>query len=174
MVQGPFRSYREVLHLSLRDTFVQLGIGYSESDGKRLAESVPDWPVFKETKPALESLAKRCRLAVISNIDRDIIEKTKTRIGVNFDLIVTAQEAQAYKPSTKPFELMIQKLGCKPQEVLHVSSGFRYDIPPANRLGFRTAWVNRKHETKPSGAQADHEFGSLTELAQFVDSLADK
>ena len=174
LVQGPYRSYREVLHLSLRDAFTRFGIGYSESDGKRLAESVPDWPVFIETKPTLERLARRSRLAIISNIDKDIIEKTKTRIGVNFDLIVTAQEAQAYKPGTKPFELTLQKLGCRPQEVLHVSSGFRYDIPPANRLGFRTAWVNRKHETKPSGAQADHEFSSLTELAQFVDRLAEK
>lgn len=174
LVQGPYRSYREILHLSLRDAFAQFGITYTESDGKRLAESVPDWSVFQETKPALERLARRCRLAIISNIDKDIIEKTRTRIGVNFDLIVTAQEAQAYKPSTKPFELTLQKLSCKPQEVLHVSSGFRYDIPPASRLGFKTAWVNRKHETKPSGTQADYEFGSLTELAQFVDSLPGK
>lgn len=174
LVQGPYRSYREILHVSLRDAFTRFGIAYGEGDGDRLAESVPEWPVFKETKPALGRLARNCRLAIISNIDRDIIEKTKVKIGVDFDLIITAEEARAYKPSTKPFELTLQKLDCGPRDILHVSSGFRYDIPPASRLGFRTAWVNRKHENKAIGIQADYEFESLTELAQFVQSLANK
>jgi 2-haloalkanoic acid dehalogenase type II len=172
LVQGAYRSYREILALSLRGAFTQSGIEYNENDGKRLAESVPEWPVFEETKPALERLAKHSRLAIISNIDADIIEKTRTKIEVDFDFVVTAQEARAYKPSAKPFELTLQKLGCRAGEVLHVSSGFRYDIPPASRLGFRTAWVNRKHEVKPSGAQAEYEFGTMTELAQFVERLA--
>lgn len=171
LVQGPYRSYREILHLSLKEAFNRFGIEYNESDGRQLADSVSEWPVFEETKPALDRLAKRCRLAIISNIDSDIIEKTKNKIGVKFNLIVTAQEARAYKPGTKPFELALQKLGCMPQEVLHVSSGFRYDMPPASKLGFRTAWVNRKHEKKPSGVQVDHEFENLTELAQFVETL---
>ena len=174
LVQGAYRSYREILALSLRGAFTQSGIEYNENDGKRLAESVPEWPVFEETKSALERLAKHSRLAIISNIDTDIIEKTRRKIGVDFDFVITAQEARAYKPSTKPFELTLQRLGCRPGEVLHVSSDFRYDIPPASRLGFRTAWVNRKRENKPSGAQADYEFRSLTELAQFVDSPVDR
>ena len=174
LVQGPYRSYREVLGLSLRSAFPQFQIEYNEDDGKRLAESVPDWPVFEETRRALERLGRKCKLAIISNIDTDIIEKTKLKIGVPFDLIVTAQQTRAYKPSVKPFELALQKLACKPQDVLHVSSGFRYDIPPASKLGLRTAWVNRKQETKPAGLQADHEFRSLTELAAFVDGLTDK
>jgi 2-haloalkanoic acid dehalogenase type II len=172
LVQGAYRSYREILALSLRGAFTQSGIEYNENDGKRLAESVPEWPVFEETKPALERLAKHSRLAIISNIDTDIIEKTRRKIGVDFDLVITAQEARAYKPRAKPFELTLQRLGCRAGEVLHVSSGFRYDIPPASRLGFRTAWVNRKHEAKPSGAQAEYEFGTMTELAQFVERLA--
>jgi len=174
LVKGPYRSYREILTLSLRSTFANFQIEYNEDDGKLLAESVPSWPVFEETRPALERLGRKCRLAIISNIDTDIIEKTKLRIGVPFDLIVTAERARAYKPSARPFELALQKLACKPHDILHVSSGFRYDIPPARKLGFRTAWVNRKQETKPAGVQADYEFGTLAELAEFVDGLAEK
>jgi 2-haloalkanoic acid dehalogenase type II len=174
LVQGPYQTYREILHLTLRETFTRFGIKYSKEDGERLAESVPDWPVFAETKSALERLARKNRLAIISNIDTDIIERTKLRIGVPFDLIVTAQQAKAYKPSLKPFELGLRQLKCKPKEILHVSSGFRYDIPPASKLGFRTAWVNRKGESKPRGVRADYEFRNLTELADFADNLAGK
>ena len=171
LIQGAYRSYRDILSLSLREAFHRFSIPYSDVDGEQLAQSVPKWPVFAETRPALERLAKKSRLVIISNIDNDIIEKTRTNIGVNFRLTVTAQDAQAYKPSTKPFELALRKLGCKPMDILHVSSGFRYDIPPAHKLGFRTAWVNRKHEEKPKGDQTDYEFESLTQLAEFVASI---
>lgn len=172
LIQGAYRSYRDVLCLSLKDAFYRFSIPYSDRDGEQLAESVPKWPVFTETRPALERLAKKSKLVIISNIDNDIIKKTRVNIGANFRLTVTAQDARAYKPSTKPFELAVQKLGCKPIEILHVSSGFRYDVPPAQKLGFRTAWVNRKHERKPKGHQADYQFENLTELANFVDNLA--
>jgi 2-haloacid dehalogenase len=172
LIQGQYRNYREVLGLSLKEAFYGFSIPYDGRDGEQLAESVPNWPVFKETRPALEKLAERSRLAIISNIDNDIIERTRDGIGVKFSLTVTAEDARAYKPSSKPFELALKRLGCKSKDVLHVSSGFRYDIPPAQKLGFKTAWINRKNEKKPAGHQPDHEFQSLTQLADFVGSLA--
>lgn len=168
LIQSPYKSYREFLHLSLQEAFRRFQVPYVPRDGVRLAESIPTWPVFKETKPALEHLSEKCKLAIISNIDTDIIKATKAEIGVQFAVTVTAQEVGAYKPSMKPFEVTLQKLGCPPDRVLHVSSGFRYDIPPAHKIGFRTAWINRKKEAKPPGLQADYEFKSLTELAAHI------
>jgi 2-haloalkanoic acid dehalogenase type II len=174
MVQGVYRSYKGILRLSLKETFGRFQIPYMDSDGDRFVESVPNWPVFKETRPALERLSKKCRLAIISNIDKDVIEKTKTNIGIRFALTVTAQEARAYKPTVKPFEIAVKKLGCKPGDILHVSSGFRYDIPPARKLGFRTGWVNRKSEERQAKERADHEFRNLIELADFVEKQFNK
>ncbi len=174
MVQGAYRSYKEILHLSLKETFGRFQIPYTDGDGDRLVESVPNWPVFKETRPALDRLSKKCRLAIISNIDKDIIEKTKANIGIDFALTVTAQQARAYKPNLKPFQIALKKLDCEPRDVLHVSSGFRYDIPPARKLGFGTAWVNRKSEARPARQRVDHEFRNLNELADFVETQINK
>jgi 2-haloacid dehalogenase len=171
LIQGAYRGYREILSLSLKEALYRFSIPYKDRDGEQLAESVPNWPVFKETRPALEKLAQKSKLAIISNIDNDIIEKTRDSIGVNFSLTVTAQDARAYKPSTKPFELALRRLRCKSKDVLHVSSGFRYDIPPAHKLGFKTAWINRKNEKKPPAHKPDFEFQSLTQLAEFIGSL---
>jgi 2-haloacid dehalogenase len=167
LIQSEYRSYREILALSLREAFNQHRIPYSNTDGEKLAESVSHWPVFPDAKPTLERLAKKYRLCIISNVDNDIIGMTRDRIGVRFDAIVTAEDAQAYKPSIRPFQVALQRLGCKPVETLHVSSGFRYDVPPAHQLGFKTAWVNRKQERAPSGLKPDLQFASLEALAQF-------
>jgi 2-haloacid dehalogenase len=167
LIQSEYRSYKEILTLSLKETFSQHHIPYSHVDGERLIESVPGWPVFNDTKPTLERLAKKYRLCIISNVDNDIIGRTRDRIGIRFDAIVTAQDARAYKPDTRPFQIALQRLGVEPTEVLHVSSGFRYDMPPAHQLGLRTAWINRKHEKSSSQIKPDFEFHSLEELAQF-------
>jgi len=167
LIQSEYRSYKEILTLSLKETFSQHRIPYSHVDGERLIESVPSWPVFNDAKPTLERLAKKYRLCIISNVDNDIIGRTRDRIGIRFDAIVTAQDARAYKPDVRPFQIALQRLGVKPAEVLHVSSGFRYDMPPAHQLGLRTAWINRKHEKSSSQIKPDFEFHSLGELAQF-------
>lgn len=167
LVQG---RYKEILHLSLKETFNRFQVAYVDQDGERLVQSVPTWPVFPETRPSLERLARKSPLVIISNIDKDIIEKTKASIGIPFAVTVTAQEAGAYKPTLAPFQLALKKLDSKASNILHVSSGFRYDIPPARKLGFRTAFVNRKSVPATSNQKAEHEFRDLTELADFVDS----
>jgi 2-haloacid dehalogenase len=173
MIQARYRRYSEVLHQSLREAFTRYRVPYAHSDGDRLVESVPNWPLFSETKPALEDLAEKHRLGIISNIDNEIIRKTKAVIGVKFDLTVTAQFAKAYKPSIRPFQVALRRFGYKPEEILHVSSGFRYDIPPAHELGIKTAWVNRKNEPKPKTSLhgPDYEFTSLTELAERMKTM---
>ena len=172
MVQGPYRTYKEILRLSLKETFNRFQVNYIDEDGERLVQSVPTWPVFNETQSALGRLSRKSRLAIISNIDKDIIEKTKMKIGIEFAATITAQEAGAYKPTLRPFQAALKKLALKPENILHVSSGFRYDIPPARRLGFRTAWINRKSEPAPTHERANHEFRNLTDLADFVDTQA--
>ena len=169
LIQSEYREYHQILALSLKETFHQFHLPYSNSDGVRLVGSVPDWPIFPDTVASLRRLSRMSRLCIISNIDRDIIARTRDRIGVRFDLIVTAQEAQAYKPGIRPFQVALEKLKLKPVEVLHVSSGFRYDIPPARQLGFRTAWVNRKLEKAPVGFSADYEFNDLAGLTDFLE-----
>lgn len=172
MVQGPYKPYKEILRLSLKETFHRFQIVYKDQDGDRLVQSVPTWPIFKETNMALERLARKHRLGIISNIDKDIIKKTKTNLGIQFAITVTADEAGSYKPTLAPLQLALKKLGIKPTSILHVSSGFRYDIPPARQLGFKTAWINRKSESAPPRERADYEFRTLTELADFVETDA--
>lgn len=56
MVQGPYKPYKEILRSSLKETFHRFQIRYTDQDGDKLVQSVPTWPVFKETKPALGRL----------------------------------------------------------------------------------------------------------------------
>ena len=57
-----------------------------------------------DTVPALQSLAKRFRLGIISNVDDDLFAETRKKLAaVEFDFVVTAQQMQSYKPVSQEF-----------------------------------------------------------------------
>ncbi len=49
--------------------------------------------------------------------------------------------------ASRAFEYMFDMLGCGPEDILHCSSSFRYDLMTAHDLGIKNkVWVNRGHE----------------------------
>jgi 2-haloacid dehalogenase len=159
---GPYRPYRDVLRDTLAQAMRQFGLPYRDEDGAALVAAVPTWGPFPDVPPALERLRTRCRLAIISNTDDDIIAGNVARIGVPFDHVVTAEQARAYKPSPVIFDHALQTLGCGPSDVLHVAQGFEYDIMPAHRLGWARVWINRY------GKVGDPAFGPYVELPDLA------
>ncbi len=65
-------------------------------------------------------------------------------------------------------ELALDAIRERPERILHVAFGFKYDIGPARRMGFRTAWVNRKRERRPGPDEPDFEWDSLWPLAEVA------
>jgi 2-haloacid dehalogenase len=69
------------------------------------------------------------------------------KLGAPFHAVFTAEQTGTYKPRMNGFEYMLDKLGCGPEDITHVSSSFRYDLMTAYDLGIKSkVWVNRGHE----------------------------
>ena len=149
---GPYRSYRDVLALSLRGVCTELGFDVSDEECAAFAEAHGMWPAFHDTAPALRRLHERFRLGVITNCDRDLFAVSNRRLGVVFDWIVTAQDAQAYKPSHAPFELAFKKIDVPHKRILHAAQSLFHDHVPGQELGLTTVWVDRRHGRPGSGA----------------------
>ena len=169
VIQGPYRPYRDVLAESLRRWMEERGYPWRDQEGTALVRSMRSWQPFPDTRPALRQAKDAgLRLVIISNTDRDIIEHTLRHLDVPFDAIVTAEDCQAYKPASAPFEQALGRIGEPPQHVLHVAFGFKYDIGPAQALGCRTAWVNRHVEAAPGPERPDYEWRDLWGLAELL------
>src|SRR6185503_1423635 len=126
------------------------------------------WKPFADTTPALRRLARRYRLAIVSNIDNDLLAATMGQLQAPLSSLVTAEEARAYKPDPAPLKLAIARLGLRPDEILHAAFGWRYDLAPARALGLHTAFVNRAGGPRPEGDAPDLEVGSLDALADAL------
>jgi 2-haloacid dehalogenase len=150
--EGPYRPYREVLGLGLCGVASDLGAAVSDADVAAFGGSVPDWPAFPDSADALERLHARYRLGVLTNCDDDLFAGSSRRLGDPFDLVVTAQQVGAYKPSHRGFHVLFERIGVPRDRILHVAQSLFHDHVPAKELGLSTAWVDRRRGRAGSGA----------------------
>ena len=171
---GSYHSYREVLQSVVRALGERLNFEASPAELRSLPESVPSWPPFPDTVAALHQLKKRFQLAVISNIDDDLFAATRKHLDVEFDAVITAEQARTYKPSINNFELALRTLALPPARLQHAAQSIYHDIVPAKSLGISTVWVNRKSARPGIGAvraatgQPDLEVPDLATLAALA------
>jgi 2-haloacid dehalogenase len=168
--QSPYQRYRQVLAAVVRGFGERLGFPVSDREAASLAESLPDWPPFPDTRAALARLHTRYKLAIISNTDDDLFAGTARHLGTRFDEVITAQQAKAYKPSTAPFLLALERLGLPRERVLHVGQSVYHDVLPARSLGMSTVLVHRRGfgATRPSQGQPDLKVPDLETLAALA------
>jgi 2-haloacid dehalogenase len=149
---GSYRRYREVLAAGLRGVGDELGFAPTPDEVATFSGSVVDWPAFPDSAAALDRLHRRFRLGVVTNCDDDLFAASARRLGMDFDWVVTAEQARSYKPNEANFQLAIERSGLPRERIVHVAQSLYHDHVPAKRLGFRTVWINRRHDRPGSGA----------------------
>jgi 2-haloacid dehalogenase len=123
------------------------GVEYRPSDARALYDAIPTWQPHPNVVEVLEAIAPHVPLVILSNSMVDLIPASVAHLKAKFHAVYTAEEARAYKPRMQAFEYMFDQLGCAPDQMMHVSSSFRYDLMTASDLGFMAkAFIDRGHE----------------------------
>ena len=166
----PYKSYREVLALSLRGIGERLGAPVSDAQARGFGSSVGQWPAFPDSAGALARLQERFKLAVITNCDDDLFAQSERRLGVSFDYVITAQQAGSYKPAHANFELAFARIAEPRERILHVAQSLFHDHVPAKALGMTSVWIDRRQgrgggASPDVAAQPDATFPSMQAFA---------
>ena len=153
------------------------GVTADAAEDRRFGASIGDWPPFSDTVAALTYLKENFRLVILSNVDRVSFAATNARLGIAFDAIHTAQDIGSYKPDTRNFEYLLERLaeqGVGQNQILHVAQSLFHDHAPANAVGLHSVWIDRRAgsggwgatATPPDGVRYDARFLSLAALVQ--------
>ena len=142
--EGEFKPYRQVLANVAVRIGERLGFVVGDAEARSLADSLGSWPPFPDTIAALERLQTRFRLAVISNIDDELFAQTAPHLQVGFADVITAEQARAYKPSARIFELAARRLAVPRDRWLHVGQSVYHDVVPAKAMQLASALVYRR------------------------------
>src|SRR5256712_2209018 len=135
-----YRPYREVLTLSAQRVAERLGWPLAAGRAAFLAESLPSWPPFADTNAALQRLAGAgYRLAILSNVDDDLLAGTRKHLRVSFEFVVTAEPGRSYKTAPVPFTPARQRIAAA--RWLHGAQSWFPDVHPARALGIPIQWI---------------------------------
>jgi 2-haloalkanoic acid dehalogenase type II len=137
-------------------------------------DSVSDWPAFPDSAAALVRLKERFRLIILSNVDRVSFARSNEKLGVAFDLVITAEDVGSYKPDHRNFERLLADLasiGIQRSELVHVAESLYHDHAPAQQLGLPSVWIHRRAGKEGTGAT--HPPDGAVEPAWRFTSMAD-
>jgi len=120
----------------------------------------------------LRSLARRYRLAVVSNFDY-----TPTALGILetagvaelFDTIVVSDAFGWRKPARAIFDEALRRLGTPAADALFVGDRPDIDVAGAQAAGMHAVWLNPDRAALPPGlAPPEYEIRDLGELARIL------
>jgi 2-haloacid dehalogenase len=164
----PYRRYRDICELSLGETLGHFGIKGSSRLIERYFDVFPGLTLFPDVAPTLDRLARRYRLAVVSNIDDDLL--AATRLGRDFDLVCTAERAKGYKPDGTLFRYLLAHAACGRDDILHSGQSQHTDMVGGKPIGLTIAWINRRGVSlHPSVPKPDFVFPDIASLLDLVE-----
>lgn len=110
-------------------------------------EHIPSLKPFHEVPSLLTTLHQHYRLGLVSDGYLDVQQRklAALRLASYFDAIVFSDEwgREAWKPSTKPFEVVLERLCVTPPTSIYVADNSLKDFIGARRVGMRTVQVYR-------------------------------
>ena len=104
--------------------------------------------LYPEVPAALAALGA-LPSAIVSNADHEHVASWRFELPVRFVLI--SEAVGAYKPGGPIFRAALERLGLRPDEVLHVGDSDVDDVQGAKAAGLRAAWVNRDGRARRPG-----------------------
>jgi 2-haloacid dehalogenase len=166
-----YRSYAEVLSLTLERLATETGLSMPEGESGALVRSLPSWPTFREVPQALAELRRRgWNLAILSNTDHALIVESEKTLDVPIDLVVTAEDVGSYKPAHGHWDRFFELTTADREQHVHVGASLFHDVAPARELGLKIVWINRLGED--AGPEPDRELPDLSGLPDALDELA--
>lgn len=127
---------------------------------------------YPDVVAALKSLKEQGHtLKIVANPTKKMIEDHSKFAGTYQyidEIISSGEEAQAFKPSPKVFQLGIARAGCPKENILWVTGHF-WEIVGATKQGLKTAWTNRARQPMLKiGVTPSYTTTTLLELADTL------
>jgi 2-haloalkanoic acid dehalogenase type II len=177
--ETPGTRYPQILEEVHRRLARHWDIRAGADEAADFGRSVGRWPAFADSAGALQYLKRYYKLVILSNVDRTSFAASNTKLGVEFDRIITAEDIGSYKPSLRNFHHALAdleaSLGVPRDRILHTAQSIFHDVVPAKAVGLTTLWINRRKEVggwgatpapavAGDGATPDYEVASMADF----------
>jgi len=169
---GALTPLEELMHAAMRRR-LRLAAADPEPAAAAIA-LMATMPAYLEVPGALEALrARGLRLGVLAQSTAEATDSVLRFAGLRdrFELVLSAQEAGAYKPDLRGYRMALQRTRADVSAILFVSTHW-WDVAGAKRAGIKTGWVARRERSLLDTVPAPDYMGR--DLAEISDSIVTK
>lgn len=128
------------------------------------------WP---DSVDGLARLRRRFTITTLSNTGMAAAVAIVKHAKLPFDAVLTAELVKIYKPAPAVYQLAVDYLGYRPDQILMVAC-HKYDLRAARKFGMRTAFVARPLEFGPNERPDIAPEGWIDYCVDSFTSLADR
>jgi len=102
--------------------------------------------LFPDTIETLGRLKKNYKLVLLSNTSKEEGREAIAGLDIEkyFDNVIFSCEIGLAKPNPKIFQLIIESMNVKPEEIVMIGDNLEMDIVPARMLGFKTFLIDTR------------------------------
>jgi 2-haloalkanoic acid dehalogenase type II len=152
-----YRRYDESWALQFDRVFRRLGLkGDAWAASMHLKARLAGASLFEEARPVLDALRPHYRLALLSNADDDFLHEALERNKLEFEVIVTSEQAGAIKPQPEIFAHLARAMGVPAGRILYAGDNPIPDVLGPVRAGMKAAWINRAGTRRPRRVPPPH------------------
>ena len=141
-----FKTYRTAWSECFEAAFAETdtrGVGDASNAAQRCIDHMARRLAFHETIGALQLLAGKVRLAVLSNADDDFLLPAIARLPVKFEAVISSEACQTYKPDLAVFNALGTRTGAASDRIWYVGDHLNEDVRGSTAAGMTSIWVNR-------------------------------
>ena len=162
--------HRTILE-SLLNEFHINGLTEQEKDHwNRVWHRLKPWP---DSVAGLLRLKKKYTIAPLSNGNVALLTDMAKHAGIPWDLILSAELAQHYKPDRETYLIAPSLLALKPEEVM-MCAAHSSDLRSARSYGLRTGFIHRPNEYGPTRKADDAKPDEFDVVSTNILDLAAK
>ena len=170
-LMGRYEDFSRVTLSALEWTFESLGLEPEDRQRMALLEEYRRLAPFPEARAALEALAARKPLAILSNGHPDMLQAVVDHNGLTELFrggVLSVHAVKAFKPAPAVYRIAEEALGV-PRTMMGFVSSNGWDAAGAKTFGFQVYWVNRgRTPVERLGVRPDETIASLAELPALV------
>jgi len=142
-LMGRYEDFLTVSRESLDYTLATLGLEADDALIGRLIAAYDNLSLYPEAKDALGVL-NNYRRAILSNGSPGMLNALVRNTGLEdyLDAVMSVDDAAVFKPDRRAYELVQERLGVRPEEVVFISSN-GFDVAGARSFGFNVVRIER-------------------------------
>jgi 2-haloacid dehalogenase len=166
-----YKNFWEVTEDALVYASKATGASLSSSDQTRLMSAYHSLDAWADVLPALQILRQQgFQLGFLSNMTAEMLTSCMrySKTDGLFDNILSTDRAKTYKPDPKAYQMGIDELKLKKEEILFVAFA-GWDVAGSKWFGYPTFWLNRSQSPlEDLNVIPDGSGKSMSDLISFL------